>query len=360
MRKIAFLIPTLIEGGMERVMSEILKYCAEYTDFELHLVLYGKEHTPFYKIPSTVFVHKPHLKYEDYNRVVYTIKTMYYLRKEIKKIHPVSILSFGEIFNNLVLLSLWGLHYPIYISDRCRPNKSFFFFFYHLRKWLYPKATGVIAQTEKAKSIYLTQFKHPNIRVIGNPIRKIEDGNFLNKENIVLSVGRLITTKNFDQLIRIFSQVVYGDWKLIIVGGDALKQKNSVLLQKQIDDLGLTDRIILAGSQKDVVSYLLRSKIFAFTSSSEGFPNVIGEALAAGLPVIAYDCIAGPADMVEDGKNGYLIPLFDEEMFKKKLVYLMQHDEVRNQMVQNAPPSVLKYSTSVVCEKYLDFILNNK
>ena len=74
----------------------------------------------------------------------------------------------------------------------------------------------------------------------------------------------------------------------------------------------------------------------------------------------AYDCIAGPADMVEDGKNGYLIPLFDEEMFKKKLVYLMQHDEVRNQMVQNAPPSVLKYSTSVVCEKYLDFILNNK
>jgi len=196
--------------------------------------------------------------------------------------------------------------------------------------------------------------------VIGNPIRKIEDGNFLNKENIVLSVGRLITTKNFDQLIRIFSQVVYGDWKLIIVGGDALKQKNSVLLQKQIDDLGLTDRIILAGSQKDVVSYLLRSKIFAFTSSSEGFPNVIGEALAAGLPVIAYDCIAGPADMVEDGKNGYLIPLFDEEMFKKKLVYLMQHDEVRNQMVQNAPPSVLKYSTSVVCEKYLDFILNNK
>ncbi|WP_279113939.1 glycosyltransferase, partial [Butyricimonas virosa] len=294
------------------------------------------------------------------NRMVYTIKTMYYLREEIKKIHPVSILSFGEIFNNLVLLSLWGLHYPIYISDRCRPNKSFGKLHDHLRKWLYPKATGVIAQTEKAKSIYLTQFKHPNIRVIGNPIRKIEDGNFLNKENIVLSVGRLITTKNFDQLIRIFSQVVYGDWKLIIVGGDALKQKNSVLLQKQIDDLGLTDRIILAGSQKDVVSYLLRSKIFAFTSSSEGFPNVIGEALAAGLPVIAYDCIAGPADMVEDGKNGYLIPLFDEEMFKKKLVYLMQHDEVRNQMVQNAPPSVLKYSTSVVCEKYLDFILNNK
>ena len=72
---------------MERVMSEILKYCAEYTDFELHLVLYGKEHTPFYKIPSTVFVHKPHLKYEDYNRMVYTIKTMYYLREEIKKIH---------------------------------------------------------------------------------------------------------------------------------------------------------------------------------------------------------------------------------------------------------------------------------
>lgn len=359
MRKIAFLIPTLIEGGMERVMSEILKYFAEYTNFELHLVLYGKEHTPFYKIPSTVFVHKPYLKYEDHNRLVYTIKTMHYLRKEIKKIHPVSILSFGEIFNNLVLLSFWGLHYPIYISDRCRPNKSFGKLHDHLRKWLYPKTTGIIAQTEKAKCIYLTQFKHSNIQVIGNPIQKISNNYCLDKENIVLSVGRLITTKNFDQLIRIFSQVVYGDWKLIIVGGDALKQKNSVLLQKQIDDLGLTDRIILAGSQKDVVSFLLRSKIFAFTSSSEGFPNVIGEALSAGLPVIAYDCIAGPADMVEDGKNGYLIPLFDEEMFRKKLEYLMHHDEKRNLMAQYAPNSIVKYSTAVVCEKYLDFILSN-
>lgn len=355
-KKIAFLIPTLIAGGMERVMSELLNYYASNTEHELHLVLYGKKHEQFYDILDSIFVHKPDLKYRESKRLLYTVKTMIYLRKEVKRINPDTILSFGEIWNNFVLLALRGFNYPIFISDRCCPNKSFGWLHDHLRKWLYPMATGIIAQTEMAKEIYSTQFTHSNICVIGNPIRQVEVKT-VEKENIVLSIGRLISSKNYDQLIRIFSKIAYADWRLIIIGGDAIKQKNSIKLQRMIDDMKLGDRIILAGPQKDIASYLLKSKIFAFTSSSEGFPNVIGEALSAGLPVIAYDCIAGPKDMIENEKNGYLIPLFNEQMFGDKMKKLMEREEMQIKMSEYASKSIGKFSTKEICEKYLDFIL---
>jgi len=285
-----------------------------------------------------------------------TIKTILYLRKEIQIIKPDSILSFGEIWNDLVLLSTIGLKYPIFVSDRCRPTKSFGRFHDFLRKHLYPIASGVIAQTEKAKECYSTQFKQNNVPVIGNPINQIEIPEENKRENIVVSVGRLIDTKNYDQLIDIFAKINNPVWKLVIVGGDALKQTNSVTLQKQINDLGLADRIILAGTQKDVNGFLLKSKIFAFTSSSEGFPNVIGEAMSAGLPVVAYDCVAGPSDMVVDGENGFLIPLFDKQQFEHKLEYLMNNPAAIDTMEINARRSIAKYSENEITAQYYQLL----
>ena len=355
--RICFVIPGLSNsGGMERVMSQIVNYVAENKNDELHLLMYGAGcEKIFFDISKKVTIHIPQFKYSAGNRRMYAIKALKFIRQTVKHISPDTILSFGEIWNNFVLLALYGLKYPIYISDRCRPNKSFGRFHDTLRKWLYPKSTGVIAQTEKAKQIYLTQFKHDNIVVIGNPIRQIEDRGIA-RENIVVSVGRLIDTKNFDQLIEIFASIKAPEWKLIIVGGDALKQRNSVSLQNIISKHGLTDRVILAGQQKDVDSYLLKSKIFAFTSSSEGFPNVIGEAMSAGLPVVAYDCIAGPSDMVIDGENGFLIPLFDKDFFIGKLRYIMEDPIVRSKMGEKARNRIMRFSSNIICEQYYSVI----
>ncbi|MPN34840.1 Glycosyltransferase Gtf1 [bioreactor metagenome] len=168
----------------------------------------------------------------------------------------------------------------------------------------------------------------------------------------------MISTKHFDQLIEIFSRINKPEWKLIIVGGDAIKQENSIVLRQQIMNAGMQNKIFLDGNQKDVESYLLRSDIFAFTSSSEGFPNVIGEAMSAGLPVVAYDCVAGPSDMIDDGKNGYLIPLFDNEIFEEKLRFLMKNEEVRKQMGAYARKSIRKFSVENIGEEFYKFILS--
>ncbi len=357
-KKIAFAIPTMSSGGMERVMSEVITYFSAMPEIECHLIIYGKSDNDFYAVPSNVLIYKPEFKFNEGQRSWDTIKTLLFIRRTVKKIKPQALLSFGEYWNNFVLLSLFGLEIPIFVSDRSSPEKSLGIFHDFLRRLLYPTAAGVIAQTAMAKEIFKIKFKNNDVRVIGNPIRAICPHNEIKRENIIVTVGRLITTKNFNHLIDIFSKLSSSDWKLVIVGGDSNKQKNSVDLQAQIDRLGLSSNVILAGTQKNVEDYLLRSKIFAFTSSSEGFPNVIGEAMSAGLPVVSYDCVTGPSDMIEDGKSGFLIPLFDDQLFEEKLRYLMDNEVERENMGAYAQESIKRFSVESIGEQFYNFIIS--
>lgn len=359
-KRIVFVIPSLSTGGMERVMSEVANYIAINTQTDCHLILYGKSREIFYEISPNIKVYKPSFEFDDNKRQWMTVKTMRFIRSTIRDINPDSVLSFGEMWNSLVLLSLVGVKTPIYISDRSAPNISHGIFQDYLRKVLYTRAAGVIAQTYKAKELFKEQFYNKNVTVIGNPIRQIKDTNSIQREKIIVSVGRLITSKNFNRLIEIFHSVENKDWKLIIIGGDSNKQTNSIELKQQINKLCLNDRVILAGTQKNVERYLLKASVFAFTSSSEGFPNVIGEAMSAGLPVVAYDCIAGPSDMVENEKNGFLIPLFDDQTFIERLQYLINNKEEREKMGVAARESIKKFSVDRICEQYYNFILQEQ
>ena len=356
-KKIALVIPSLHAGGMERVMSELVNEFSLDKTLEIHLILYGITREIFYPVPENVTIHKPSFEFKNKYRLFYTLKTLIFLRRQIIKIAPKSILSFGERWNSFVLIACWGLKYPIYVSDRCQPNKSLGKLHNWLRNKLYPKAKGVIAQTEKGKAIFEKMYKHTNIQVIGNPIRQITSEKKIDKENIVLTVGRLIDTKHHDELIRLFVEINDPNWKLIIVGDDALKQKNRSKLERLIKELRAEDKVVLAGSQKEVEPYYLKSKIFAFTSSSEGFPNVIGEAMSAGLPVVAFDCMSGPSDMIANEKNGYLIELFNYESFKKHLQILMSDESLRLKLGLNAAESIQDFKIDEISKKYKKMIL---
>jgi GalNAc-alpha-(1->4)-GalNAc-alpha-(1->3)-diNAcBac-PP-undecaprenol alpha-1,4-N-acetyl-D-galactosaminyltransferase len=357
MNKLCLVIPALHAGGMERVMAELAWYFSEKKDLDIHLILYGYKREIFYPIPETITVHIPDFEFDNSKRIYYTLKTLLFLRKKIKSLTPDSVLSFGEYWNSFVLLAMLGLNYPVYVSDRCQPDKDLGLFHNNLRRWLYPKAKGVIAQTQKAKEIYKTQFNNNNIRVIGNPIH-LQNSNVekTGKENIVLTVGRLINTKNHDELIKLFVRINDPDWKLVIVGGDAQKQNLMNKLERLIKELNAGDKVILTGNQSNVESYFLKSKIFAFTSSSEGFPNVIGEAQCAGLPVIAFDCVAGPSEMIANGGNGFLIPMFDYDMFYSKLKLLMEDSSLREQFGLKAVESIKKYSVNIIGERFYKFV----
>ena len=180
------------------------------------------------------------------------------------------------------------------------------------------------------------------------------------KQNIVLMVGRLIESKHQDKLIEMFAIVSPPDWKLMLVGYDHLKQQNMARLKTLARDLDVNSRVIFMGKMDNIEEIYLKSSVFAFTSSSEGFPNAIGEAMAAGLPVVAFDCVAGPAEMIRDDHNGFLIPLFDYELFQEKLALLMKDKDTRELFGKNASMDIRKFSISQIGEQYLQFILGNK
>lgn len=355
MIRICLAIPSLQSGGMERVMSVLANDFAKRVNVEVHLLMFGKDCFVFYPISDRIIIHKPGFQFNNKVRTWSTLRTIFFIRREIRKIHPDTVLSFGDYWNSLVLLSCFGLRYPVYVSDRGRPCVDSNKVQHYLRKHLYPRAAGVIAQTKKAKDFYQTIYHNGNMTVIGNPINLAVEAP-TQREKIVLSVGRLQNTKHFDRLIRIFANTAHDGWRLIIVGGDTMKQNNSQSLNQLVKDLQLQDCVELAGNQSNVNVFYQKSSIFAFTSSSEGFPNVIGEAMASGLPVISYDCVAGPSDMVEDGVNGYLVPVFDDEKFQQKLQELMDDGEKRVAFGESAKKSIRKFESGIVSNQFYEFI----
>lgn len=356
MKRICLAIPSLQTGGMERVMTEIAWDFSKRKDVELHLMMFGRERTIFYDVPKNMTIHKSTFKYKPRHRLLFTLKTIRYIHSELKQIKPDSVLSFGNYWNSLVLLSAKGTGCKIFVSDRSKPDKDMGRFQNLLRKKLYPKAAGIIVQTQKALEIYKRWGLNDNITVIGNPIRNLQTDNNVPREKIILSVGRLINTKHYDRLINIFSMIIRPEWKLYIVGGDALKLNNSERYKQLIKNLKLENNVFLTGTQKDVETFYSRASIFAFPSSSEGFPNVIGEAMSAGLPVVSYDCVAGPSDMIENGRNGFLVPVFDDNLMKEKLLYLMDNEAERKSMGDNAKESIRKFDSKKICQMFYDFL----
>ncbi len=356
-RKIALLIHSLSPGGMERVMTELANYFSKIDNTEVHLVLFGRLPIVFYNLDKNVNLHKPLSRFNDRYRNIESVKRSLFIRRKVRQINPDTVLSFGIHWNNFVLLSLLFTRYPVFVSDRGSPVRKYSKFHRLSRNILYRTSAGIIAQTEVAKEITKEILPKANIVVIGNPIRAINDhSKLLKKENIILTVGRLITSKHHDRMIRIFSKLNAPDWKLIIVGGNALKQNNFKHLKSLIEKLNMQDRIILAGEQKNVEDYYLKSKVFVFTSTIEGFPNVIGEALSAGLPVISYDCISGPSEMITDEINGYLVPNFEDDLFRNKLQYLIDHEKILKQMAIEAKNSVKRFEIESIGQQFYSFI----
>lgn len=354
--RICCVIPSLQPGGMERVMSVLANGFTFYSNSEVHLILYGSKRSVFYHIEPSIHVHTPVFEFNKQRRTWNTWKTICFLRKTIREINPSTVLSFGSMWNSLVLLSCVGIKNPVFISDRGTPLRYTTGIHAKLKNILYPTAAGIIVQTKYAENVYRKRFRQKNYCVIGNPIRETIIPEQNQRENIIVSVGRLIGTKNFDRLIKIFEEIGNKDWKLVIIGGDADGQHRLEELQTQRDNSPMKDNIVLAGTQKNVESYLLKAKIFAFTSSEEGFPNAIGEAMSAGLPVVSYDCITGPSEMIEDGKNGYLTEVFDDATFKNRLETLMNDEELRAEMGRNAKESIKQFSEEKIIEKFYQFI----
>jgi GalNAc-alpha-(1->4)-GalNAc-alpha-(1->3)-diNAcBac-PP-undecaprenol alpha-1,4-N-acetyl-D-galactosaminyltransferase len=281
-----------------------------------------------------------------FSKLIYSLRIIFYLRSKVNTIKPDSVLSFGEGYNSMTILSLLGLKVRTYVSDRSSPLHQLNFLNRKFMQALYPKADGVISQTQIAKEVISKKADLEKVYVVPNPVKIIQKVDE-REENIILNLGRLVPEKNQLQLIRMFSNIENKDWKLIIVGEGPLRAD----LEKEIKNLKLESKVILAGAQYDLRNYFSKAKVFAFTSISEGYPNALCEAMAFPLPVISFNCVAGPSDIIENGVNGFLIEPNDNRKFEEKLTLLMQNEGLRQTFRDGAIKIRESHSISNIAQK---------
>ena len=336
-------------GGMERVLSLLANFAAE-EGFDVHIICLIDKIIA-YDLDERINVHGPDRPYK--KGFGNKLKTVFFLRNTLQKIHPDTALCFSEAFNPVAIMAAKLAGYPIYISDRSNPYKKLGKGKELFRKYTYPLAEGMIAQTELAKGVALDKKYNNNIVVIPNPLRAIDDSIPKKYGKNIVTVGRLVSTKNLDELIRVFGEIDNKEWQLHILGDGDQKEH----LEKTIANLNLGNRVKLMGAVKNVDAYFAEASVFAFPSLSEGFPNALSEAMAFPLPCIAYDCPAGPADIIKDGDNGFLIPMKDTTTFKDKLETLMDSEMHRNKFIEGSHGYRQKYSAERIVNQFLDFIL---
>jgi len=352
--KIFLIIPTLKQGGAERVMSELANQFAQKDNLKVHLVLLAKSND-FYKVDDTVIIHR--LGFENkskLNKIFSELATFKNLRKLLKTHKPDAVLSFMEKYNSFTILAAAFLGLQVFVSDRSNPLKKVPQTTEILRKFTYKYATGIIAQTQFAKDVLAAKTKNKNIRVIPNPVKEIQNYPDIAKEKLILNVGRLVPEKGQKYLIEAFSKInEKADWRVVILGDGPLRNQ----LEEQVKILGLDKQVQFLGAVNNVDEWLAKASIFVFPSISEGFPNALAEAMSAGLPCISFDCNAGPRDLIENDVNGYLVEVGEVDELTQSMKGLMDDGDKRKSFGQNAIKIKNKLLSSSISDEYLKFLL---
>lgn len=357
--KITFLINSLTAGGAERVLTTLANNLI--ASYDVSIITFYND-PPFYNLDSRIKLISCYDEYKPSLNPIEAIKSNRFLFKKINSIVKANninlIISFMTTANVLGTFIGKLNKIPVIISERTNP--------YHqelpkvwrlLRSISYRYSDMLIVQTETISKFFDGKIDKNKLRILPNPISsELTKNRFIannsKNKNIILSVGRLIPSKAHDMLIKAFALTNHNDWELWIAGdGPELSY-----LQKLIQDHQINDHVKLLGQVKEVFSLYNVSKIFAFSSTYEGFPNALIEAMHFGLACVSTDCPTGPAELIKDGENGYLIPINDIDAMRNKLSYLMENQSKIDEFGRKSMLAVQQYEEDHVMAKWNDII----
>lgn len=351
---ICLVIGSLGMGGAERSIAELANFLVLHNHSVAIITLIKRDH--FFELNSKIRLIEPSFYSLDStsNKIVLGLKTIFYLRKAITTLNPDVIYSVA--FPTLFLISTIGLKYPIVISIRCNPlnHKLIDPFPLFVKRIVFRRATGIIAQTEFAASQIKKMTNHSNIAVIPNFLREIEDVK-VEKKKYIINVGRFIKEKGHKYLLEAFSLIPSNGWKLLFVGDGRLRES----LVNFAENLNISDRVIFLGEKNNVDYYLRQSEIFVFSSISEGFPNALLEAMAIPLPCISFDCDSGPSEIIHDSVDGFLVKPKDVVTLAAKMAQLMNNEELRDKFMKNAIKVRENFQMDKIANKYFQFLIAN-
>jgi GalNAc-alpha-(1->4)-GalNAc-alpha-(1->3)-diNAcBac-PP-undecaprenol alpha-1,4-N-acetyl-D-galactosaminyltransferase len=371
--RITFVISSLGGGGAERVVSNMARYWAE-KGWEITILTLFQGHQPLCYDLSPKVIHRDLLSTTlssnprpDANSLVALrgifkvlspcerrvflrdMVLIVALRQAIIKTHPQIVISFIDVTNIYVLLALQQSNLSVIVSERCDPRQvsTGDEGWDRLRHRLYPGATRLVVLDEESLSYFSAEIRQRS-RVIPNavlPPRYTAAGVPKRAQTVgktLLAMGRLEGEKGLDLLLHAFAGIArkHPSWSLDIWGQGPLE----FALKALADELGLSERVRFRGFTKQPYDVMQRADLFVLSSRYEGFPNVLLEAMACGLPVVSFNCPTGPNQIIREGIDGVLVPPCDVGALMASLDHLMSNDTERQRLADRAPEVIERFS----------------
>ena len=358
-------------GGMERVLLNKVVWFREHTDWEIVIVTTDQKNRPtFYPFPDGVRMVDLGVNYSDDNGKGFFAKFCGFIKR--RQIHK-------RLLNKLLKEEkpdIVDCFYPGECSfvpslkDGSKKvmelHQSKLFHHQYNRSGLMGLADKIRAKMDERlvrkfdSFVVLTEEDAamwgdvPNIKVIPNAAKFISSGYSSCQNKRVIAVGRLDYQKSFDRLIEAWALVQqtdkYSDWHLDIFGQGEWRD----MLQQMINERDQQDRVTLNQPTKNIGKEYVESAMLVMSSHYEGFPMVMIEAMACGLPVVTFDYKCGPRDIINHEINGLLVRDGDIEGLAKAMISMMRDDAARKRMGENAKKVVETYSEETVMKQWIE------
>lgn len=356
MSKICIISPSLKLGGIERALTT-LAHEFHALGHEVHFITCLKDNH-FYILPEGVILYEPTFKrrVSRANKLLFYPRLLNYICTTVNKINPSKVLVFGDWFSPITLLALLGLKFPVYISDRTIPNYKFKFPIPQLKKWLYPKSAGFIAQTQRSKEFKEKIFgKKLKIQVIPNALPEFDKRQqiYVEQQNKIIYVGRFAWEKDPEILIRAMDFVAKKNpnWVLEMAGTGPLLNPMKALVK----ELNLDSNVVFLGNVNQVATLYQSAKILVLPSVVEGFPNTLIEAMSFGLPCICFNDIPYE-DIITPQMDGYVVSERSAKLLANAINEIIGDDALRETIGKNAQVSVKRFSKEKIAQKLLEFM----
>lgn len=355
-------------GGMERVLANKANFLAQHGHDIVILTTDQQGRKPYFEMDSSI-IHKDfNINYiEDTSKGILNRVVLFLVKQNLHKKRLKKLLA--EL-NADVVISMFDhdASFLYKIKDGSKKVLEIHFSRYKRLQYGRKGLNGLIDRLRSGNDLSIAKkydrfvvLTHEdksywgnleNIQVIPNANSFVPNGFAKMTNKQVIAVGRYDYQKGFDDLIKAWAIVhkKQADWKLKIYGSGPLKSD----LQRLICELGLEESVELCPPVQNIEKEYKSSSILAMTSRYEGLPMVLLEGQSCGLPMVSYACKCGPTDIIDEGKNGYLVDEGDIPSFAEKLIFLMENRDLRTQMGLESQVKSKDFSEDVIMKQWTD------
>jgi glycosyltransferase involved in cell wall biosynthesis len=357
--KLLYIVPHINnEGGVARVLAIKANYLVENLGYEVHILTQNNGNSPlFYSFNDKIMLHDMVLRGSKLNFLWQYKKALYALSE---RINPDLIVVADNGLKGYLVPILLGKKTPIifemhgtkFIEEKENRNSLILKYVLSLKykyKDFCVKKFDKVVFLSKESSL---EWKVKNGVIISNPLWFSNDRNASLKAKKAIAVGRHSYEKGLDRLVLIWKKVVeiHPEWILTIYG----KSKDNFSLKQLVEKLNI-DNVIFCSPVENIDQKYLEASICLMTSRFEGFGMVLIEAMASGLPCVAYDCPCGPRSIINNNKNGFLIENGDEDSFVRAIGALIENENLRIEIGKEAKEDSNKYNVDAIVQTWHAF-----